>query len=183
MEISFQGADIVENPFGVVIGRSGQTCIDNLLVETGKPKISGNEFTYPKENAPLFLQDVTEVLEEEFALQPLLPILGAELVVINSHSRSNSTFPGVPMAINTFYNMEAIIHEPTITLTIRSGSSVLATLSRSTDLNLNQVGFLVGRRADGLLTCGDDFKIETSNDGTTYTQVFFDDFNRFVYRV
>lgn len=60
----------------------------------------------------------------------------------------------------------------------RQGATVLSTITGNSNKFYSQFGFLVGRQTDNQLTCADNFLIETSNDGTTYTSVFFDDFNR-----
>jgi hypothetical protein len=66
----------------------------------------------------------------------------------------------LPLAIDTPYVVRARFAPGTIDLTIAdAGGSVLAQLSLSTAETFERFGFVVGRDADGQLTCLDDFLI------------------------
>ena len=72
----------------------------------------------------------------------------------------------VPMVTGKAYRVQGEIKEGVLTLKISDPSipdecsAVLATLDMDTGTRFTEVGLSVGRKADGKLTCADDFRVE-----------------------
>jgi hypothetical protein len=76
------------------------------------------------------------------------------------------TGTAIPMETGKLYRIEGEIEEGVLTLKISDPSipdacsAVLATLGMDTDTRFTEIGLVVGRKADGMLTCADDFRVE-----------------------
>jgi len=72
-----------------------------------------------------------------------------------------ATATAIPMATGAEYRVQAEIDHGTVTLTIADEhGSVLGRVSLDTGEHFTELGLTVGRKADGQLTCADDFRIE-----------------------
>ena len=80
-----------------------------------------------------------------------------------------TTATAIPMVTGTVYRMQAEIDHGVVTVTIADAQgTALGHVAADTSEHFTEFGLTVGRRADGQLTCADNFRIEdlSSDAGT-----------------